>query len=630
VRPVELILARHALKPLKQSLVARGIASELVLDALTEAEVADYLASRLGGHPVDPALPPALHRRTAGNPLFLGAVLGALRAQGALDPADGTWRLSRGLEGLVPESVRQLVARQLGDGAPLEREVLEAASVMGVDFAVAPVAAAAGQSPEVVEEVCARLAQEGRLLAASGVAAWPDGTVSGRYEFLHALYREGVLQRLSPARARQLHGAVGACIEAGHAGREADVAAVLAAHFAEGGEPERARHYHALAADGARGRHADREVILHLDAALTLLQGEPETPERALTELTFHLQLGAANFAVRGYASAEARAHYARARDLAERVEAPASYMEATAGLYTGHAMGGELRQARALAEDLVALAARTPAALFTVVAHTTHGSACFNLGDFPAARASFTRVDEVWSPELPRLVIDQTVLYRSMQALVLLHLGEETAGAEWSRRALAYAADLDDPFNRAWAHSLAAQYAATAGNRDVAREHAEIAVTLASEHGFPVHHASASVPLGWALRDPARIAAGMEAYAGVGQRVARSFQLALLAEVCLEAGDVAAARAALEEALRFAADTGEARHLAELHRLRAECQWRQGAGAGEVEGELRHAAAIGCQQGAGLWERRAAASLARFLDGQKRTARRARRPATS
>jgi ATP/maltotriose-dependent transcriptional regulator MalT len=144
---------------------------------------------------------------------------------------------------------------------------------------------------------------------------------------------------------------------------------------------------------------------------------------------------------------------------------------------------------------------------------------------------------------------------------------------------------------------------------------HAEAAVALAAEHGFPVHHASASVSLGWARSDPALIAAGMEAYAAVGQRVARSVQLALLAEVQLERGDLAAACAAVEEALRFAEETGEARHLAELHRLHAECRWRQGDTAtDEVESELRHALTIARRQSAGLWKERAATTLERVL----------------
>jgi hypothetical protein len=51
---------------------------------------------------------------------------------------------------------------------------------------------------------------------------------------------------------------------------------------------------------------------------------------------------------------------------------------------------------------------------------------------------------------------------------------------------------------------------------------------------------------------------------------------------------------------------------------------------AGQVERKLRQAAAIAREQGAVLWERRAAASLAEFLGGKARTARKARRPAIS
>ena len=54
----------------------------------------------------------------------------------------------------------------------------------------ASVAAGEQLSGEAVESVCGRLAARGQFIEDRGLARWPDGTVSGRYAFRHALYRD--------------------------------------------------------------------------------------------------------------------------------------------------------------------------------------------------------------------------------------------------------------------------------------------------------------------------------------------------------------------------------------------------------------------------------------------------------
>jgi hypothetical protein len=64
--------------------------------------------------------------------------------------------------------------------------------------------------------------------------------------------------------------------------------------------------------------------------------------------------------------------------------------------------------------------------------------------------------------------------------------------------------------------------------------------------------------------------------------------------------------------------ETGEARHLAELHRLRAACAWREGDAAG-AEADLREALAVASAQDARIFVLRAAADLAELLAARKR-----------
>jgi DNA-binding winged helix-turn-helix (wHTH) protein/tetratricopeptide (TPR) repeat protein len=623
-RPVAVVLADHPLKAVKQSLQARGRCEELPLELLAPSDVGRYLAHRLAGHSVDGTLAADVHRATDGNPLFMTATVEYLVARGILVVQDGCWRLTKKLEGVVPESLRALVERQLDDLDETARRVLEAASAVGVEFAVALVAASARQPVDDVDQVCARLAGHVQLLTATGVAVWPDGTASGTYAFGHALYREIVYQRLTAVRRRRLHRVVAERLEKGHAGHTAEVAAALAFHFAQAGDDARAAQYHGEAASAARARHAEREVAEHLEAALERLARCPESLDRSQTELAHLLELAAAKLAVQSYGSRDAPAAYERARALARRLGVVPAEVVANGGLYTHHVMRGELRTARGIAEEIVAGASATGVPFFAVIGHTTLGSVLFNLAAFDEARTELERADAVWAPGLPRLPLDQAVLHRTILALTLLHQGQPAAGAAWLGRSLAYAETLDDAFNLSYAQELAAQYHATAGDREAARRHAETAIGLATEHGFPGHLAVATMMRGWAVQDAAAIEEGLAAYEQLGQRIATTLFRALLAETHLLDGKVDEATAALDAALAFAEESGEHRHLAELHRLRGECLLRDARGRG-AEACFERALAIAREQGAALWALRAATSLAllRQRGGQAADARR-------
>src|SRR5262245_65504119 len=74
--------------------------------------------------------------------------------------------------------------------------VLVAASVAGVEFSTA-IVIAAGIDPREGELRCEALARRGQFLRAVGVEEWPDGTVAGRYAFIHALYQHVLYGRVS-------------------------------------------------------------------------------------------------------------------------------------------------------------------------------------------------------------------------------------------------------------------------------------------------------------------------------------------------------------------------------------------------------------------------------------------------
>ena len=74
----------HPLYPVTRELLVHGQGAELVLGALSVAEVAAYVTQRFGAGALAAALAPVLHQRTQGNPLFLVTMVADLVQRGVL------------------------------------------------------------------------------------------------------------------------------------------------------------------------------------------------------------------------------------------------------------------------------------------------------------------------------------------------------------------------------------------------------------------------------------------------------------------------------------------------------------------------------------------------------------------
>ena len=614
----------HPSRGVVQSLVARRRAVEVALPPLGPPQIEAYLAVRLAGAAPDAALAREVHGRTGGTPLFVVATVDFLLERGLLTPVDDRWRLREPLAGVIPDSLRQLALQQLERLPAAERRVVDAASVAGAEFAVAAVAAATGLTVAAVEEACAALAANGELVVPTGVAAWPDGTISGLYAFRHVLYREVLEAALPPAPRAHQHRAIAARLEAAYHGRTAEIAAELASHYTAGDDAERSVRYHLAAAEAARARFADREVIVHLRAALAQLPRLPDSSQRTHTELECLLALGSALVAMRGGGSDEALAVHRRALELADALDLPLARIQASGACYSFLIMRAELERARVVAGDLIATAARVPMPFLTFIGRFSLGSALFNLGDLSGARRELEEARSLWQADFPTMLLDPTIISRSMLAFTALVQGESEYGAAALGATLAHARTLANPYSLSYATELAAQYHATAGQRPQALEHARAAALLAGEHGFVVHAAVAELVRGWAEGDVGALRDGIAAYEGGGQYVGTSLFRALLVEVLLAQARAPEALAELDATFAFVARSGEQRHLAELHRLRGDCLQQVGQ-TGSAAACLGEALAIARAQGARLWELRASTSMARLQasDGARAEARR-------
>jgi predicted ATPase len=109
------------------------------------------------------------------------------------------------LEQTILASLRQMIAAQFQQLLPEEQHLLEVASVAGVEFSAAAVAAGLAEPVIPVEAQCETPAQRGTFLEPRGMATWHDGTVAARYGFRYTLYQQVVYEGLPTGRRHQLH-----------------------------------------------------------------------------------------------------------------------------------------------------------------------------------------------------------------------------------------------------------------------------------------------------------------------------------------------------------------------------------------------------------------------------------------
>jgi DNA-binding winged helix-turn-helix (wHTH) protein len=285
-RPLEAEPVGHSLKALMLDLLVHRLCRKIDLTPLSEAEVEEYLGARSpAGHP-PPGLSALVHRHSEGNPLFMVAALEHMAKRSLLTRVDGRWALGVPLEQIefeVPEDLRHMIEAQLDRLSAQEQSALELASIAGASFSASMISAAADIDSRSLEDLYEELSRRHHIVKWAGTQSFPDGVVTERYEFVHALYRQVLYDRQLPPRRARLHRQIGERLAALYAQRMEDVVPELAYHFEQAADWPRAIDYLRQAAQIAGRRYAHRQADAMLARALELVSHLPEA-QRARAE----------------------------------------------------------------------------------------------------------------------------------------------------------------------------------------------------------------------------------------------------------------------------------------------------------------------------------------------------------
>jgi predicted ATPase len=389
--------------------------------------------------------------------------------------------------------------------------------------------------------------------------------------------------------------------------------------------------YWQQAGEHAVHRSANIEAVGHFTKGLENLKALPDIPERAEQELTIYITLGGALLATKGYAAPEVEHVYTRALELCQQTGNPVQLSSALFGLWRYYIVRASYQNAYELAEQLFGLAQSNHDTPILVLAHYTLGWTYFNLGAIANARIHLEDSTALYAPRLRHTVTfrsgqDPGVGCLSFVTLALWILGYPDRARMRSQEALVLAQDLAHPFSmafaRIWAAAIPHQFC-----REVlqARQQAETAVALSTEHEFGLLEAWGTILRGWALavqgqseQGIVQINHGLAAHRTMGSEALLPYFLALLAEAHGKVERVEQGLQLVVEALAVADDHEERFYEAELHRLKGELLLAQSPdNQSEAESCFQEAISIAQRQQAKSWELRAATSLARLWKSQ-------------
>jgi class 3 adenylate cyclase len=491
-----------------------------------------------------------IEARARGNPLFVEEIIRSLVERGVLRGERGAYGPAAPIEEItLPETVQAVVASRIDRLSDRDKDVLQAAAVVGRDVSLELLRA-------VVDLPAPELAAS--LEHLSTAELFGPAEPPGEYAFRHPLAQEVAYRTQLMDRRRGTHAAIARALLSIHGSAAATQAALLAHHFEEAGERLEAARWHEQA--GRRVARSDpADGVRHCRRVTTLLAALPESRETLMLELTSRialLEIGR----IAGIDEREARDLFDEARAVAERLQHKAghAFLLTSYGRLCG--LAGDVGQYLACAERAMELADGSADAVFAFEMRSVLAHAELAVGRIAPARATAERaLTEVARVAGLREAVGHSTapgLCRVWWALASAYLGR-TAEAEAALQALL--AEESEPALQAiyGTHGFLCEVLRLRGDLPRARAHGRLAVELAEERGSAFSRVEAAAFLG-----AAELAAGdLTSATSVLERglaLARQRRTALwyeprilatLADARLAAGDRSGARAFLVEA---------------------------------------------------------------------------------
>jgi class 3 adenylate cyclase/predicted ATPase len=285
--------------------------TQLALSRLAPGDVDLMIDHIIGNNALPASVRQDIIERTDGIPLFVEEMTKAVLETDLEDEATRTATLIPSSAMAVPASLHASLMARL-DRLGGAKELAQIGAVIGREFSHELLAAVASRPEAKLQMQLDKLVRSG-LLFRQG--APPDAT----YLFKHALVQDAAYGLLLREPRRRLHARVAETFESKFAEVAESKPEMLARHWAEAGDVEKAATLWGKAGRRSAERSALVEATEQLRRALDMIVTLKSTPALRREEIKLHVELITPLMHVCGYAAPETRAAVERARVLIEQ-----------------------------------------------------------------------------------------------------------------------------------------------------------------------------------------------------------------------------------------------------------------------------------------------------------------------
>jgi class 3 adenylate cyclase/tetratricopeptide (TPR) repeat protein len=480
----------------------------LELAPLRQGDTRELLRDLAGEDPSLDGLDEPIHERTGGNPFFIEEIVRELGESGHLEGERGAYRLARPIEDAgVPVTVQAVLAARIDRLDPEAKQLLQVASVLGKEVSEEALAMSAGLDAEAMERALRGLIEGGFLYEAE---IYPQRLLA----FRHPLTREVAYgTQLAEQRARTHAAAAKALIELNPGDRWDELAALIADHLRQGGQPLEAARWSARAAHWAG--HSRPRDALRLWHDVMELTAELEEDEE-VAALAIHSRLQQLTYAFRvGMGREEQNRLAAEAEEIATRREDLHSLALLRVATAVRPGLDHYAESWLAAVRESVELADRAGDPHLRVAIRCAGAFAYLMTGDFEGFEAALDEVLELVGDDGSigaNIILGSPVAWGLMgKGMVRRERVEFDEAEELFERGLRIALEEDDPETASWIRSNQAGLLAMRGESEAGLAIALRNVELTEKLGDVFSQSLALSNLSWAQLNSGDAEAALE-----------------------------------------------------------------------------------------------------------------------
>ncbi|MEE8465928.1 MAG: adenylate/guanylate cyclase domain-containing protein, partial [Dehalococcoidia bacterium] len=251
--------------------------TEINLSALSDEDCDQLFGNLLGVDGLPPQIRRVILEKTDGNPFFLEEIIRTLIDNGAItrDETSAHWRADTDISEIsIPENLLALLTSRIDRLEDDVRRTLQLSSVIGRSF-LHGVLEQITDAGSVLDRQLSTLQRAELIREASRV---PEV----EYIFQHDLTREAAYNSILLRERREFHLLVGEAVENLFSNRLEENAHLLAHHFYQAGDHERAMRYSVMAGAESARLYANDEAITHYARAIEIARAGDSSNEQMI------------------------------------------------------------------------------------------------------------------------------------------------------------------------------------------------------------------------------------------------------------------------------------------------------------------------------------------------------------